>query len=150
VTWFEKGGFVRLRVFIVAALAAALVPTVALGSGAKKIELKATLTGGVEVPKGSPNGKGSAEVYLTGTKVCWEFKYSGIDAPTASHIHKAPAHKAGPVVIPFGTAFKKEGCTTTTPALAKAIVANPGAYYVNIHTAKYPAGALRGQLQADD
>jgi hypothetical protein len=31
-------------------------------------------------------------------------------------------------------------------SLISAIEKKPGAYYVNIHTAKYPAGAIRGQL----
>jgi len=38
------------------------------------------------------------------------------------------------------------------PALVtvKAIAKNPAAFYVNIHTVKYPAGAIRGQLHAGD
>ncbi|MDH4339992.1 MAG: CHRD domain-containing protein [Thermoleophilia bacterium] len=33
-------------------------------------------------------------------------------------------------------------------ATIEKIEANPNAYYVNIHNAKYPAGTLRGQLVA--
>ena len=31
-------------------------------------------------------------------------------------------------------------------AIANAIKANPGAYYVNIHNGAFPNGAIRGQL----
>jgi hypothetical protein len=37
-------------------------------------------------------------------------------------------------------------CLTPGADVVKPIVANPSAYYVNIHTAAYPKGALRGQL----
>ena len=136
----------RLRLLATAAVVAVVVPVVALGGARATTKLSATLSGAVEVPKGSPTGKGTASVTITGTKVCWKFVFSGIGKPLASHIHKAPKGKAGPVVVPFGSAFKASGCTTTSAALAKAITSTPSAFYVNIHTAKYPAGALRGQL----
>ncbi len=134
---------------ILVALVGALFPAVALG-GAAKNELKATLLGANETPKGSPTGKGTVELYMRGaTKVCWEFTYSGIGTPAAAHIHKGARGKAGPVVVPLGAAFKKKGCTTASAALLRAITKTPGAYYVNVHTAEYPGGAIRGQLHAD-
>jgi hypothetical protein len=42
-----------------------------------------------------------------------------------------------------------KGCMKTTAAIAAAIKKSPGSYYVNIHNAKYPGGALRGQLSAN-
>jgi hypothetical protein len=68
----------------------------------------------------------------------------------AAHIHKGKPGVAGPVVVPLGAAFRKSGCTTARAAVTAAIVRTPGAYYVNIHTAKYPAGAIRGQLARGD
>ena len=53
------------------------------------------------------------------------------------------------MVVPFGKVFKAKGCTTTTAAIAAAIQKTPSAYYVNVHNAKYPGGALRGQLRSD-
>jgi hypothetical protein len=29
------------------------------------------------------------------------------------------------------------------------ILADPGSYYVNVHNAEYPGGAIRGQLMAE-
>jgi hypothetical protein len=106
------------------------------------------LTGKVEVPKGDPDGTGTAEVKITGTKVCWEITAAKVGKLTAAHIHKGKLGVAGAVVVPFGKTFKAKGCTTTTAAIAAAIKKSPRAYYVNVHNAKYPAGALRGQLHS--
>ena len=106
----------------------------------------ATLVGKAETPKGDPDGHGTAEIKITGRSVCWEIKVAKVQTIVAAHIHKGKPGIAGPVVVPFGKAFKSKGCTTTTAAIAAAIQRNPAAYYVNVHNAKYPGGALRGQL----
>ena len=35
----------------------------------------------------------------------------------------------------------------TTKAILDGILANPDGYYVNVHNASYPGGAIRGQLK---
>lgn len=131
-------------------LAALVVATGATAAAQKSNSLHATLTGKAETPKGDPDGRGTAEIRITGRQVCWEIKVSGVQKIVAAHIHKGSPGVAGPVVVPFGKVYKAKGCTTTTAALAAAIVKRPAAYYVNVHNAKYPAGALRGQLRSDD
>jgi hypothetical protein len=111
--------------------------------------LHATLSGKVEVPKGDPDGAGTAEVKITGTTVCWEIKALRVGTLLAAHIHKGAAGVAGPVVVPFGKTYKSKGCVKAPAAVAAAIRSKPGAYYVNVHNTKYPAGALRGQLRSD-
>ena len=135
----------RTRLLLaVAALVLGLVPALAVAGTTSTTKLVAKMSGKAEVPRGALGGTGTATITITGSKVCWRFTYRGIGKPLASHIHKAPRGKAGAVVVPLGGAFKPSGCTTS--AIAKAIAANPSAYYVNIHTAKFPAGAIRGQL----
>jgi len=135
----------------VAALVALLGVAVASAAPGKSGgSLHAKLTGKAEVPKGDPDGAGTAEVKITGTSVCWELTTSRINAPNAAHIHKGAAGVAGPVVVPFGASYKAKGCAKTTVAVASAIKRSPASYYVNLHNAKYPAGVLRGQLSADD
>ena len=140
----------RGHVVAFAVLVVTLVPAVALAGASKGgRSLHATLKGSAEVPeKGPPAGRGSAEVKISGSQLCWEIKVSGIDRPTAAHIHQGRAGRAGAVVVPFGKAFKARGCTKATATTAAAISRNPGGYYVNVHTKRYPAGAVRGQLGA--
>ncbi|HWJ32550.1 MAG TPA: CHRD domain-containing protein [Gaiellaceae bacterium] len=130
-------------------LAALVVATSAVAAAQKSNSLHATLTGKAETPKGDPDGRGTAEIKVTGRRVCWEIKVSRVQTIMAAHIHKGRPGVAGPVVVPFGKVFKAKGCTTTTAAIAAAIQRTPSAYYVNVHNAKYPAGALRGQLRRD-
>jgi CHRD domain len=111
--------------------------------------LHATLSGKVEVPKGDPDGGGTAEVKITGTTVWWEIKALKVGTLLAAHIHKGHPGVAGPVVVPFGKTYTSKGCVKAPLATVTAIKRNPSAYYVNVHNAKYPAGALRGQLRSD-
>jgi len=145
---------VRLRLISLFVLVAVAVPAVALAAShaAKPLKFEAYLLGKSEVPKGAPSGKGTAKITITGTKVCWKFTgVKGIDKVTASHIHVGTAGKSGNVVVAFfAGSLKSTGCVTATAAAVKGIEKNPKGYYVNIHTLKFPAGAIRGQLHAGD
>ena len=110
-------------------------------------DLKATLSGG---DKGDPKGGGSATVKVDTAKneVCYKLTVTGVASPTMAHIHKAPAGANGPVAVPFSSpaSGSSEGCATVAADVAAAIVADPAGYYVNVHSAAFPAGAVRGQL----
>jgi hypothetical protein len=114
--------------------------------------VSAKLKGANEVPaKGDPDGTGFVVVTFNANKgtACWKFKgVAKIGTPAAAHIHKGRKGTAGGVVIPLGAAYKAKGCQKAAKSLIEAIETNPNRYYVNIHNAKYPGGALRGQLVA--
>ena len=130
------------------ALALGAMALASSASAAMHPELGAKLLGKNEVPKGSPKGDGIVNLTLNANKgsVCWTFDIAGIGKPAVAHIHKARAGKAGPIVVPLGTAYKEKGCTKASKKTIAAIESRPNAYYVNVHTAKYPGGAIRGQL----
>jgi CHRD domain-containing protein len=100
--------------------------------------------------QGDPDGSGLARITLNAGQatVCWELTARDIAPATASHIHKAPAGVPGPIVVPLSppTSGSSSGCTTASPTLIADIIENPEEYYVNVHNAEYPAGAIRGQL----
>jgi CHRD domain len=137
----------RTRILMFIAVIAALVPFAALAAGAKG-SLHATMTGRAETPRGDLDGRGTAEIKITGRRVCWELKVSRIATPNAAHIHKGGVGVAGPVVVPLGGKYKAKGCTTTSAATARALQMKPRSFYVNVHNAKYPNGAVRGQLHS--
>lgn len=136
----------KLLVISISLLAALSLAVTAVAAN-KTITVK--MTGKQESPKGSPTGKGTATITLEPSKgkVCFKLTWSGIGTPTASHIHKGRKGVAGPIVIPlFATPAKHSGCVKASKSLITKIEKSPAGYYVNIHTKKYPAGALRGQL----
>ena len=111
----------------------------------------ATLSGAQEVPANSSAGRGTAEVQLnknTNT-VSWKVTYSGLSGPTtAGHIHGPAAAGANAgVMIPFSNVgtptFQGQGPITAAQAAELAA----GRTYVNLHTARFPGGEIRGQLQ---
>lgn len=114
----------------------------------------ANMSGAQEVPAGDPNGTGTATITIVGTTVSYTITVNNIDAPLAQHIHTGAAGANGPVVVSLPGVWAGSGqgpwtltgSTTTTAAIANAIVANPGGHYVNVHNQPFPGGAVRGQL----
>jgi hypothetical protein len=117
--------------------------------GASNKTYTVSMNGKQENPKGDPNGKGTAKLTFEQSKgkLCFNLSWTGISKPVASHIHKGKKGVAGPVVIPiFAGTPKHKGCVPASKSLIGKINKNPGGYYVNIHTAQFPGGAIRAQL----
>jgi hypothetical protein len=149
------------RILITAAaaiLAAALLAPIGSAADKGKHKGKRTYTtklkGSNEVPgPGDPDGKGKATIRLDSKRdrVCFTIETKRIAPPDKGHIHVGDRTTAGPVFITlFTTASNKRvrhGCVAATDAQIDAIRANPANYYVNVHNATFPNGALRGQLR---
>ncbi len=142
----KTGSFTCMIVLMLSAL----VSSLAMADGRP---FSTTLTGDAEVPAGDPDGSG--EAFLTfnpGQKeVCFQISVSDIAPATATHLHKAPEGVAGPVVIgliPPTSGFSSD-CVSADRDLIRDILRTPSDYYVNVHNADFPAGAVRGQLSRE-
>jgi len=139
-----------LAVVLVVGLALLLSVNAAMAANGG-VRLSTTLLGANEVPgPGDPDGTGTAVLRLNvgQEQICYTLEVSGIAPATAAHIHVAPVGVAGPVVVPLvpPTSGTSSACASVSGELIKAIIQHPEEYYVNVHNAEYPAGALRGQL----
>ncbi len=145
------------RTVALAGAAALLVAGVANGlTRATTFTLSAKLTPGQEIPKQVvkvPGASGAFTGTLTkqgsGAKLTWKLTFSHLSGPaTAAHIHLGKPGVAGNVIVSLCTPCKSgaHGTKTVSSSIAKAIEA--GKTYANIHTAKNPAGEIRGQVKA--
>jgi hypothetical protein len=112
---------------------------------------KASLTGAQEPGGGDPDGAGKAEISISDNfgQVCYDLNdIRGIGPITAAHIHRGAPGVNGPPVFTLKPANEGgyKGCSDGTEWTQDRIENNPQAFYVNVHTAQYPNGAIRGQL----
>ena len=124
--------------------------------------MDAKLTRGQEVPapKGAVGAKGT--FHATGTfecregeqacvskpgKMTWRLTFSGLSGKAvAAHLHFGKSGKAGAVAVPLcgPCASGAHGTLQITRKVWNA--ASAKGLYVNVHTAKNPAGEIRGQI----
>lgn len=138
----------RRAVLILVATVMVIAALPALAGGRP---LSTGLSGAAEVPgPGDPDGSGSARLWLNQgqEEICFDVQVSNIVAVTAAHIHRGATGVAGPVVVPLTVIDSDSvvGCVEVSAALVKEIRQHPDRFYVNVHNAVYPAGAVRGQL----
>jgi CHRD domain-containing protein len=133
------------------AAVAALFPASAVSAKEGGRPITVQMTGAAERPgPGDPDGTGTASFRVNPGQgeICYTLTVSNIEPATAAHIHRAPPTDPGPVVVPLTapTSGTSSGCAAVSRELAKEIIQNPGAFYVNVHNAPHPGGAIRGQL----
>ncbi len=136
--------------------------------GRNEVPADPTVRGNV----GDRNGRGQAYVFgIDGdpTTLCYVLTVEKIAPATGAHIHEGPRGENGPIVANLAAPADGNAADCLTegelnPAPSNApkfptdangvplttvaeILANPGDYYVNVHNAEFPAGAIRGQLK---
>lgn len=145
----------RVPTLLIVLLALLLTLAIAVAAFAAPGDFKrrtASLWGANEVPgPGDPDGSGHAIIRINQAKgqVCWTLVARKIGPAAAAHIHVGGPDVAGPVVVHLSppTDGRSDGCAQDVdPELIRNLLRNPHDYYVNVHNAEYPGGAIRGQL----
>lgn len=145
--------------------AALLVAIVGCGSdssmGSSSAVYVAKLSGAREVPAVSTSAAGTATFTRRGTSVSYTVTASGFTTPlTVGHVHIGAAGVIGSVIVTF-TILAQSGTVATglldlgAPITQGNITISgdslrtlleSGNAYVNLHSAAYPGGELRGQI----
>jgi hypothetical protein len=131
---------------------------------AQGVAMFAVLVGGNEVSAGGaanagdPDGFGTVTIIVNPTpldpaneQLCFGITVRGIDTPTAAHIHANKAGVNGAIAVALvppaaGNPGTSSRCVNAPNAVVNALTSRPANFYVNVHTAAFPGGALRGQL----
>ncbi len=158
-----------LLALIGAALLVVSSTALASADSQRALVTELTLTGDQEVvgttcapPEvcGDPDAIGHARIQIVPAhdRVCFRLDWSGIDGTVwGAHIHgPATTSQAAGIVVPlfmrnpaapaehFAGTDATSGCVVD--ADADAVAADPGMYYVNVHSTVFGPGAIRSQL----
>jgi hypothetical protein len=116
----------------------------------------------IQLEGADPDGSGVAIVRVDPdrNRVCYTIVVRNIGEPAeppasglgAAHIHVLPT---GGIAVDLDAEFRAAGrsgtyiaddCVDADSATIDALLANPASYYVNVHTAEFPGGAVQGSL----
>jgi uncharacterized membrane protein len=167
----------RRTTLVTAALAASLLVALSVATASadppRSRVFNVTMTGDQEVigsptascapPTvcGDPDAVGTAHIVVSpaADRVCFRLTWSGIDGSVwGAHIHgPATTAEAAPIRVPFlmltpGAADNLDGTDSiagcvASPDWADEIAADPGSFYVNVHSfPSFNPGAIRAQL----
>lgn len=152
-----------LSVFIAGVVGFGLSGTAAARGGGGT-DLRARMSGDQEVPPADPDGDGRGRFELTvgDGELCFRVRFDDIGTPNRGHIHVGATGVNGGIVVPLfelaalptderNDALEQgelRDCVPADPVVLEQIAANPAGYYCNLHNSRFPAGAIRGQLDA--
>lgn len=104
-----------------------------------------------EVPTNTSSATGTSNITYekNSNKLTYTINYTGV-TPTAMHFHKGAVGVSGPVEIAIPAPYSNgmTGTLTLTEAQEADLLA--GLWYINIHTAAFTGGEIRGQVVAEN
>lgn len=116
-------------------------------------QFASVLTGDQEPAGGPSNAAGFAAFTIDRDTdlLTYRIEAGNLTGISGAHIHRGTFGVPGPVLIDLMTndGFEDgvlEGSVSANGALLDQIFADPGAFFVNVHTPEFPQGAIRGQL----
>ena len=140
-----------LAAVAVVAFTSAGCSTTGAGVGGEAKPSAARLSGAQEVPPVSTDASGQSTIRIAADKSVSGMLLLSSIKPTAAHIHEGAKGTNGPVIVPL---TKTSDTTFVVPADAKVTDAHYASYragklYVNVHSAAYPGGEIRAQLDPE-
>jgi hypothetical protein len=140
----------KRSVLLSLALAISLLP---LAAFAQQAVFMTTLAGANEPGGGDADGYGVGLVTISGTTLNFIVTANNLSNITGTHIHRG---STSAIVIPFQPTGQSVPTYTNNVAtgtitgidqsLINEIIANPSAFYLNVHSSEKPGGAIRGSL----
>jgi hypothetical protein len=100
-------------------------------------------------PRGAANGSGVGVVSINSSsgELCWTIsQLKNVTAPTEIRIFRNFPRASGAHGLPLGAGYKPSGCMRERLLVLGLIEAKPETFYLSIHSARYPEGAVRGPL----
>lgn len=126
------------------------------GDGLGDAVLASDLDGSAPVPgPGDPTGTGRFEAELVDGTLCVDMRVTDLDASvTEAHLHSGRDGQEGPVLVDLGPPTSTDDgagtwvdvCTGVDDDVIEDLAAAPELAYVDVHSATFPDGAVRGQL----
>jgi len=147
----------KILVAVVAASSLLLVPAAHAAAKASTITLTVKATG-MDVTMtsnmklgGAKTGSAAGKFVLDTKKntLCYSVTTMGLIGVSEAHIHAGAMGVDGTDVVgllPAKFNTKTATCVKVAAKVLGDIAMNPSMYYFNVHTAKFPDGAVRGQL----
>ncbi len=114
------------------------------------VQLASSLDGPSVPNGGDSNGTADFVAAIDGdnSRICYRLETHNVNNQTIAHIHEGTAGAPGRPLV--NLQIGSDSCAYVNAALLQDIMANPSDYYVDVLSASFPKGAVRGQLTVTD